>query len=105
MDSWDVKFYTEYRNRCEWMKGLRLNTVMQVCQAVGSIENVFLDNSDQEPVTLDEAIEWVYSQFVSDCDHYVGSDRSAMFDGKDKILNAIKHEILNSEEILIKEAL
>lgn len=103
MDSWDVKFYTEYRNRCEWMKGLRLNTVMQVCQAVGSIENVFLDNSDQEPVTLDEAIEWVYSQFVSDCEMYVGSTKAVMFDGKDNILNAIKYEILNSEIVLKEE--
>lgn len=70
--------------------------------AVGYLENNYLDNKDLEPITIDEAVKYVYEYFIEDQDTMDGFKRNTRFYGKQNILKMIKEEILKNEYIKIK---
>ena len=70
--------------------------------AVGYLENNYLDNKDLEPITIDEAVKYVYEYFIEDQDTMDGFKRNTRFYGKQNILQMIKEEVLRNEYIKIK---
>ena len=87
----------------EWLKGLRPQTAYEVEYCVGYLLNIYLDNKDEEPMILEDAIKYCYGYFVEDQNHVEDIKKDIRFDGKKKTLEAIKQEILHHKEIKIKE--
>ena len=72
--------------------------------AVGYLENVYLDNPDEEPVTLEEAVAYCYDELVDSTKSSVHFTSGAYFATKELLLAEIKRLILASAISLKKEA-
>ena len=83
---------------------MRKETINEILYSIGGLENFYLDNSEEEPITLEDAINYVYSEVMANAQSgRFGLTTAIKFDGKQKILNKIKEELLKSEDIKFKK--
>lgn len=79
-------------------------TTKELCQlAVCTLENSYLDNNDLEPITLKDAIDYCYREFIDTAETDIHYDRSARFDTKKVILKEIERLIKKNPYIKLKE--
>ena len=70
--------------------------------AVYGVENVFNDMPDHEPVTLEEAVQWAYNEYLEIIRTCAGYTAATQFAGKKAVMEAIRATIPQTE-IKIKE--
>jgi len=78
---------------------------LRLCEfAVGGLENTYLDNPDELPISLTEAIDYCYDEFIDATGNRgMGNTTAIFFDTKNAIKEEIRKIILQSEFIKIKE--
>lgn len=72
----------------------------QVDAAVGLLENLYLDNPAEEPVTLEEAVGYCYDELLG---YQRGAELAARFEGAPAIREALKQAIISNAFIKLKE--
>jgi len=76
-------------------------TEKQVNYAVGFLENVYMDNDDEPPITLEEAVAYCYDQLIDGQRGRANPAQAIRFEGKPAIMAAIKRAVINSPAIKI----
>lgn len=61
------------------------------------LENIYLDNPDEEPITIEYAIQYCYDYFNEFQQDYLTPKTQVRFDGKQNIINEIRSLILTSD--------
>ncbi len=78
---------------------------LRLCEyAVYGLENEYLDNPEREPVTLEEAVNICYGEFVDAADGNRGArdTKAAFFDTTEAIKKELERVILQNEYIKLK---
>ena len=83
---------------------MRKETLQEILCSIGGLENSYLDNPDQEPISLQSAIDYVYDEVMSNANsNRFGVTTAIRFDGKKKIIEKIREELLKSDDIIFKD--
>ena len=89
--------------------GVREDSMRAIMDAVYMLENAYLNpfNSDaqdgkEEPITLENAINYCYEAYEQEITQVSGHTKAARFSGKKAVQEAIKQEILKSDCIILK---
>lgn len=84
--------------------GLRDDTMEAVMDAVYTLANNYLNpiGDSNEPITLKDAVAYCYEEYEHLIQEVAGYSKACRFDGKRKVIRAIKCEIQNCEDIILK---
>lgn len=69
--------------------------------AVGYLENVYIDNPAESPITLQNAIDYCY-EYVKDDIHGCGESQAIFFQGKEAIREELQKQIKKNSFIKLK---
>jgi len=78
---------------------MRPDTKRKIVSVVGLLENYFLDTLEPELITLKEAVEYCYDEFLDNS--MVGDTNAVRFEGKNNILKTIEEEIKSRPDIKV----
>ena len=74
---------------------LRKETVEEINYSIGGLMNLYLDNPNEEPITLEDAINYVYDELMGNASNgRFGITTAVKFDGKENIREFIKNNLL-----------
>lgn len=80
---------------------LRKDTINEINCSIGGLVNIYLDNPNEEPITLESAIDYVYDELIENAENErFGITSAVKFDGKDNIRNFIKQELLKEKDTI-----
>lgn len=80
---------------------LRKETIEEINYSIGGLMNLYLDNPEEEPITLDDAINYVYNEIMDNAkDNRFGLTTAIKFDGKDNIISYIRKELLEEKDTI-----
>lgn len=80
---------------------LRKETIEEINYSVGGLMNLYLDNPNEEAITIDDAINYVYNEVIDNAQlGRFGLTTAIKFDGTDNIKNYIKKSLLEEKDII-----
>lgn len=86
--------------------GIRGFTLDAIKYVVHELERCYthpISPDDPLPISLEEAVNHVYDEFVLTIHRVPGFNSVSRFDGRVKIINAIRAEILKNQHILLTD--
>lgn len=84
---------------------MRKDTVNQINEAVYTLANNFLnpmDGEEAEPITLDDAVDYVYTHLQEYAKVFYGNTSAINFDGRYEIVKEIERQIKENKYIVLK---
>lgn len=80
---------------------LRKETIEEINYSIGGLMNLYLDNPDEEPITLEDAITYVYSELIDNAKRQrFGLTTAIKFDGTKNIKEFIKNSLLEEKDTI-----
>lgn len=80
---------------------LRKETIDEINYSIGGLMNLYLDNPNEEPITLQDAIDYVYNEIIDNAEsNRFGLTTAIKFDGKNNIMDYIKNSLLEEKDTI-----
>ncbi len=80
---------------------LRKETIEEINYSIGGLMNLYLDNLEEEPMTLNDAIDYVYNEIMDNAkNNRFGLTTAIKFSGTENIKNYIKDSLLEEKDTI-----